>query len=97
FHVTGVQTCALPISRPFSCTFDFEFNSKATELTADPLTNTTLAKYSVTSFVSASITRTPFAKPVFSSTMIDSAIALLIKVRLPVFSAQGIVDELLLK
>ena len=66
-------------------------------LRADAFRNTTRAKYSVTSFVSASITRTPLARPVSSSQMRLWAIEKGRRVMRPVAAAAGRVEELLEK
>ena len=64
---------------------------------ADALRKTTFAKNSIVSCVSASITRTPFARPVFGSVITLWAIECGRSVMRPVAAAAGSVDELLEK
>ena len=63
----------------------------------DAFRKITFAEYSVVSCVSASMTRTPVARPVFGSVMMLCAIECGRSVMLPVAAAAGSVDELLEK
>ena len=67
------------------------------ELSAEALTKMMRARYSVMACVWASITRTPLAFPFASSSRMEWTTESGRMVRLPVFCAQGSVDETELK
>src|SRR5688572_29066754 len=87
----------LSLPKPTGKRDETEFSKMRLVFSVEAFTKMTFAKYSVVLLVSASMTRTPVAFPFFSSYMIECTMAFGCRVRLPVFAAQGSVEELLLK
>jgi len=85
------------LPKPFGCCALVEFRRSAVVFSADAFRKITRAKYSVVACVTASITRTPLARPVPGSVMRLCAIESGRSVNRPVAAAAGIVDELLEK
>src|SRR4029077_17435854 len=87
----------LEFAKPFGWCGLFELSINAVVFSADAFRKITFAKNSIFSCVSASMMRTPVARPVFGSVMMLCAIECGRSVMLPVSAAAGIVEELLEK
>jgi hypothetical protein len=85
------------LPKPFGWWRQTEFRSTAVLLRVEAFRKTTRTKYSAVSLVSASITRTPAARPESSSQMRLWAIEKGRSVMRPVAAAAGNVEELLEK
>ncbi len=87
----------LSLPSPFGNRFDVELRRMNVEATVEAVQKMTRAKYSAGCFVSASMTRTPVARPFPSSNAMEWTIEYGRMVRLPVCSAAGSVTATLLK
>src|SRR6516225_3315530 len=95
--MTNLPSVPLVFARPSGQRVLFELSSSRTDSIADAQRNTTRAVYSRFSIVTASITRTPLARPRLGSNSTSATTLFGRSVRLPVLRAAGSVEPRLLK
>ena len=97
WSMTYLPNAPLALARPSGQSWLFELRRIRVDSSAEAQRNTKRARYSVGCIVTASMTRTPLARPVAASYRTLSTTLLGLSVIRPVFRAAGRVDPKLLK